>query len=38
MKFIPHSYQDFASGFICERPESMLVLDMGLGSARQSFL
>ena len=31
MKFIPHKYQEYASEFICEHPESMLVLDMGLG-------
>ena len=35
MKFIPHKYQEFATEFICEHPESMLVLDMGLGPARQ---
>ena len=31
MKFIPHSYQDFA---IRENKESMMLLDMGLGPAR----
>ena len=33
MKFIPHSYQDFAIRFI-EDKESMMLLDMGLGPAR----
>ena len=32
MKFIPHAYQEFATRFICDHPESMLILDMGLGS------
>ncbi len=32
MKFIPHKYQEFATRFICDHPESMLLLDMGLGS------
>lgn len=31
MKFIPHSYQDFAIRFIEEHKESMMLLDMGLG-------
>ena len=31
MKFIPHSYQDFAIRFIAEHKESMMLLDMGLG-------
>lgn len=38
MKFIPHKYQEYAAGFICEHPESMLVLDMGLGPAKRLFL
>ena len=32
MKFIPHDYQKFATEFICENPESLMILDMGLGS------
>ena len=31
MKFIPHQYQEFASGFIRDHPESLMILDMGLG-------
>ncbi len=31
MKFIPHDYQEFAVQFIKEHPESMMLLDMGLG-------
>ena len=31
MKFTPHQYQEFAIEFICNHPESMLFLDMGLG-------
>ncbi len=31
MKFVPHSYQEFAIRFIEEHTESMLLLDMGLG-------
>ena len=31
MKFIPHQYQKYAITFIEEHPESMLLLDMGLG-------
>ena len=34
MKFIPHSYQDFAIRFIAENKESMMLLDMGLGPER----
>jgi hypothetical protein len=37
MKFIPHKYQEYASEFICEHPESMLVLDMGLGRQNGDF-
>ena len=37
MKFIPHKYQEYASEFICEHPESMLVLDMGLGRQNGHF-
>ena len=35
MKFNPHKYQDFAVQFIKEHPESMLLLDMGLGPAKR---
>lgn len=35
MKFIPHSYQDFAIRFIEENKESMMLLDMGLGPAKR---
>lgn len=35
MKFIPHSYQEYAIRFIEEHEESMMLLDMGLGQARQ---
>ena len=35
MKFIPHKYQEFAVQFIKEHSESMMLLDMGLGPARQ---
>ena len=38
MKFIPHKYQEFATRFICNHPESMLLLDMGLGSQNGDFL
>ena len=31
MKFTPHEYQKYAIRFICDHPESMLFLDMGLG-------
>lgn len=34
MKFIPHSYQNYAIRFIEENKESMMLLDMGLGLAR----
>ena len=37
MKFIPHQYQEFATGFICDHPESMLILDMGLGSQNGNY-
>ena len=37
MKFIPHKYQELATEFICEHPESMLVLDMGLGRQNSDF-
>ena len=35
MKFNPHKYQEFAIQFIKEHPESMLLLDMGLGPAKR---
>ena len=35
MEFIPHRYQEYATRFICEHPESLLMLDMGLGPARR---
>lgn len=31
MKYNPHNYQQFATGFILEHPISCLMLDMGLG-------
>lgn len=31
MRFNPYKYQEFAVEFIKEHPESMLLLDMGLG-------
>ena len=34
MKFIPHGYQEYAIRFIGEHKESMLLLDMGLGTER----
>ncbi len=37
MKFIPHKYQEFAIEFICEHPESLMILDMGLGSQDGDF-
>jgi len=31
MKFIPHDYQKYAVGFVEDRAEALLLLDMGLG-------
>lgn len=31
MKFIPHSYQQYAIDFVERNPISALILDMGLG-------
>ena len=31
MKFIPHTYQQFAVDFVKEHPYCGLILDMGLG-------
>ncbi len=31
MKFIPHKYQEYATQFIKDHAEAMMLLDMGLG-------
>lgn len=31
MKFIPHDYQQYAIGYLLERPVAAIFLDMGLG-------
>ncbi len=35
MKFIPHNYQSYAIDFIKSHKEAAVLLDMGLGRARQ---
>ena len=37
MKFIPHDYQAYAIEFILTHPESLMILDMGLGSQDGDF-
>ena len=31
VKFIPHDYQKYAVSFVEQKPQSILLLDMGLG-------
>ena len=33
MKYVPHNYQTYATGFILEHSVSAILLDMGLGKS-----